>query len=248
MGQLYGMIDLSFGQEKLVSTAQGANVLGTYGVTPDGRLFKYSLAGEAIGAGKITMQRLGIANHDMDLVTAAAAIGASSITVTLGATLATLDQYKDGFLYVNDGAGEGHLYFIQGHPAAASAATLALNLGSDIVREAVDSASLCGLMVNPYRDVELFDADAVDGGPLGVAPTEIANAEFFWNQIRGHAAVLCDVAPVAGEPVRVSDSVDGAFEPLNRDVADEDDSFIGIASHIPPVTTDYGIIVLNIPG
>ena len=102
------------------------------------------------------MQAAGIANHDMDLVTAAAAQDATSITVTLGATAATLDQYKGGYIYVNDGPGEGQSFAIAGHPAADASATLALRLeDGDDVRVALTSASLCGLMANPYSSVEL---------------------------------------------------------------------------------------------
>ena len=53
-------------------------------MTPDGRCFRWAFSGEAIGAGQLVMQKGAVANHDMDLATAAAAaVGATTITVTI---------------------------------------------------------------------------------------------------------------------------------------------------------------------
>ena len=90
---LSGYVELIHGEAKRESSVQ-QHPLGTRGIDPNGNVFRYASAGEALAQGKVIMQAAGVANHDMDLVTAAAAQDATSITVTLGGTAATLDQYR----------------------------------------------------------------------------------------------------------------------------------------------------------
>ena len=67
--------------------------------------------------------------------------GDTSITVTLGATAATKDQYADGYIYTNDNTttsdrGEGQIYRIASNPAADGSATLAVTLAANDPRKA----------------------------------------------------------------------------------------------------------------
>ena len=94
---LSGYVELIHGEAKRENSVQ-QHPLGTRGIDPNGNVFRYVSAGEALGAGVVVMQAAGIANHDMDLVTAATAQDATSVTVTLGGTAATLDQYKQVML------------------------------------------------------------------------------------------------------------------------------------------------------
>ena len=148
MGEL---VNIPWGQEKETTTTRREHPLGAVGMTPDGRCFRWAFSGEAIGAGQLVMQKGAVANHDMDLATATAgSVGDTSITVTLGATAATLNQYEDGALYTNDGTGEGHLYAIRSNPAADASASLVLTL-HDKIREATSTSdTLNGLIVNDY--------------------------------------------------------------------------------------------------
>ena len=103
--RIYG----DFGSEKVTNTTK-KRALGTILELPDGREFKYALnGGSAISSGKLASSAAMIGNHDMDLTTAAASVGDTSITVTLGATAATKDQYADGYIYTNEGTGQGQV-------------------------------------------------------------------------------------------------------------------------------------------
>jgi hypothetical protein len=242
----YGFIGLDPGQEKEMGSAQ-LHPLGTKGLGVDSRVYKYGLAGAVnIAAGTICQAALGIGHHDSDLVvTAAGAVGAKSVALTLGATAATKDQYKDGYLFVNDGAGEGHVYKIRQHDAIAASGSGTINLyDGDGLAEAITTSSEVGLMQHEMGGV-LVAATTVTGGIVGIAATEITAAYYGWWQTEGLAAVLCDVAFVLGRHVRTSDNTAGSGEPLNR-VTGEVDITIGIAALIAPATTEYGMVQLNI--
>jgi len=243
MGEL---VNIPWGAEKATTTTKREHPLGAVDMTPDGRCFRWAFAGEAIGAGQLVMQKGAVANHDMDLATAAAAaVGATTITVTLGATAATEDQYEDGAIYINDGAGEGHLYAIRSHPAADASASLVVTL-HETVREALTTGtSLSGLIENDYKDVEIYDADDIDGPALGVAPAEVANDEYFWLQTSGRAAVLIQGTVVNGDAVEASQTTDGAVC-LHDVSANTDQAPLGTCAGIIAVTTDYGYVNLQI--
>jgi hypothetical protein len=87
------------------------------------------LAGAAaLAPGKLAVAATVVANHQNMAVAAAAAVGATSVTVTLGATAATADYYADGFLTINDAAGEGISYRVKSHPAHAGSGSLVVEL------------------------------------------------------------------------------------------------------------------------
>lgn len=241
-------VQLKYGMEKDASTTK-AYPYGTVGITPDGRKFRYALAGEAITAGLNIMQKAGIANHDMDLaLVAASAVGDTTVQVTLGATAATLNQYADGYLYVNDGAGQGPIHRIKSNPAADSGANLILTLEEDDgIRTALTTAtSLLGLMENPYKDVEIFDANDIDGASLGVAPADVDDDENFWVQTDGYANCLMDNTTfVLGSAVEASTATDGAMT-LHDVSANTDRKALGTVSLIVAVSGDYGIVKLAI--
>ena len=145
--------ELNYGAEKRQGTTQ-EHELGDLGMARDGRLFRYVFMDGAVTAGKLLQTSANIAAHDMDLVTAIAAIGATTITVTLGATALALDAAKDGYLYVNDGVGEGQMFKIGPHAAVASSGSFVCPIRDEGgVRTALTAASECGIMYNPFKDV-----------------------------------------------------------------------------------------------
>ena len=237
-----------FGDEKETSTAK-RRALGTVLELPDGRKFKYVKNGSgAITAGKGVASKQMVANHDMDLVTAAAAAGASEVTVTLGGTAATANQYSDGYLYTNDGTGEGQIYRIKSHPAADASATLTLTLDeNDKLVDALDSTTLSGLIENPYNEVVVSPTTVVSR-TVGVRTTSLAASEYGYVQTNGLASILMGGAAVSGEPLRLegNSGQPGAFIKLDRDGTDENEQEIGVCQGINAVDTDYCLAFLNI--
>ena len=245
MAFTYGTIWGDYGDEKVTGTTQ-LHPYGTRMVLPDGRVYYYGQTDGAQTAGAICQSAVGIANHDMDLATNTASAGDKSVTVTVGGTAVTANQYADGYLYVNDGTGEGHIYKIRQHDAISSSGSGAINLyDGDAIATGFVAATIAGLAKNPYKDFIVYPTTST-GHAVGVAATDFDDDDFGWLQTWGPAAVLCDVAFVIGNHVRVSDGTAGSGEPLDRDASNENDEVIGVASVIAPVTTDYGFVNLTI--
>ena len=241
--RIYG----DFGAEKTTNTTK-KRALGTILELPDGREFKYVLNGSgAITSGKLTSSAAMIGNHDMDLTTAAASVGDTSITVTLGGTAATKDQYADGYIYTNDGTGEGQIYRIASNPAADGSATLAVTLAAnDPVAVACTATTLSGLVVNPYSGI-VVSPTSVTNRTLGVTATDIAANAYGFVQTKGLASVLVSGTVVAGEPLRVAGATTaGAAMALDRDGSGENEQEIGVVHNVVAVTTDYCLAFLNI--
>ena len=186
--------------------------LGTLGETPDGRRFRYCEAGgTALVAGTLQQQVAIVANHQNIAVAAAAAIGAETVTVTLGATLASVNQYAEGFMVVNDQAGEGFTYKIKGHPAAASAGSLTLTL-DDSIRVALTTSSEVCLIANPYKDIVQHPTTPT-GVAVGVPLFAMAIDNFGWIQTHGVVSCLSDAAPGSvGAALSPSNATAGALE------------------------------------
>jgi len=242
------IIEIPWGAEKAVyTTAFGGRepFLGQWGMTPDGRMFRWAFSGGAIGAGQRVESAPTVAADDMDLaVAAAAAVGATTISVTTAGAIA-LNLYQDGYIYVNDVDGEGHLYCIRSHPAAANAATLVLTL-HETVREALTVNSQAGLIRNKYKDVVIGAAGSNVGATVGVAPTEVTDDDYFWCQVAGYTAGLAeDPAWVVGDGLEIGVDVAGAFQ-LHDVSAETDKRPLGESVAIVPVAGDYGIMDLHI--
>jgi hypothetical protein len=245
MAFTYGTIWGDFGDEKVTGTTQ-IHPYQTRMVLQDGRVYYYGQTDGAQTAGAICQSAVGVGNHDMDLAVNTASAGDKSLSVTLGGTAATENQYADGYVYVNDGTGEGHAYKILQHDAIGSGAEGTINLyDGDGIATGFVAATIVGLAKNPYKDFVVYPTTAT-GHAVGVAATDFDDDDFGWLQTWGPAAVLCDVAFVIGNHVRVSDNTAGSGEPLDRDASNENDEVVGVASLIAPVTTDYGYVNLTI--
>jgi hypothetical protein len=224
------------------------HALGTILELPDGREFKYALAGAvALSPGKIVAAKAPVPNHDMDLVTAVTAVGAQSVTLTVGATAVTEDQYQDGYLFTNDGTGEGQVYRLAGNDAIDSSGSGDIHLAeNDKIVVALDGTTLSGLAPNPYESVVVTPTTIVNR-TVGVPPTLIGAAEYGWVQTKGLASVLISGTVVLGQHVRAAGvTTAGAVMALDRDGTAEDEQALGVVMGVVSVTTDYGLVNLDI--
>lgn len=179
-----------------------------------GRTFVYAKdSGSGLAQGKINIQPTPIAAHQNIVVQAIAAIGAKEVSVTLGATLASLNQYEDGYLFITDADGEGTGYKIRSNPAAALSTTLTLSL-YDTIHEALAVTSEVCLIPNPYNGILLSIADQ-DDRPAGVALNAITASYYFWVQTGGPCALLADETIEQGAEATIGDTTIGAVSTKN---------------------------------
>lgn len=217
--------------------------IGSTRPTGDGRMFIYAKAGAtALAAGKLAMSPAAVANH-INLSCAATAIGKEAVTVTLGATAATANQYAGGFLQVNDGTGQGIQYPIIGHPAADASATLKVRIADPIkVALVASGTSQVSLIANPV--IATVETDTEESHPVGVAPVAVTAAHYYWAQVRGLANVLVAGTPAVGTML-VPGSVAGAVAAMNATL-DIDQPIVGRMAMTAGVDTEYKPVTLTI--
>lgn len=182
---------------------------------PDGSLFRYALAGAGnLTVGMLCQSPLPIANHvTQDCL--ATAIGATQVSVVLGATALEENFYQDGTLFVHTGTGEGYYYRIKSHPAAAASATVVVTLYDDNpikVALAASGSTKVSLIPNSYRKV-LAHASPPTAEPVGWAPVAVTAGNYFWLQVKGILAPLVQGTLVIGDLCVPSATVDGAVMP-----------------------------------
>ena len=247
-------VSLSYGMEK-VETSEQKQKLGTKAVLPDGRTFYYAKnSSTAITtAGQIVDGVAAVAAHDMDVAaTEAHSVGDTTISLEVPTTDLTLNQYADGYLCINDGPGQGEVYRIKSHPAhdASDDNTVIFTIDEpDGIRTALTTASLFGIIYNPYTDVKIVDGDGtMTTGPLGVTTIPVTASYYCWLQTSGVASVLSGaVVAIVGDAIGVSQASgeSGAFD-LWDVSTNEDTRPTGHAMSIPSVDTDNQIVMLDI--
>lgn len=218
--------------------------LGATGETTDGRVFKYGQAGASnLAVGKLTITPLGVANHQNLAVTAAAASGTKSVSVTLGATQATADQYAGGHLTVYDSTGAGTSYLVSGHAAIGSAGSGTIYLAEPITT-ALTTSSKVSLTVATFSSLIISDASGTATTDVftGVPGVAVSAGSFGWFQTRGVASVLTDGTPAVGAGV-VQGTTAGA---VAVEAAASVGSRLGVVQAVSAVNTKYNTINLAI--
>ena len=242
-------VNLAYGMEKR-ETSDQRHKLGTRATTPDGRVFYYAEASNTAIArgGNVVNGIAAVGAHDMDLVSAAASAGATSFTTTTSLTV-TKDQYKDAYVYFNDGPAEGEIYRIKSNTAVSSAAGLSITIDEpDGLVTALTTSSLFGVMYSPYKDIHIVDGNGTPTtGVVGVTTSPVTADYFCWVQTAGPAAVLMGAqVGIVGDGIAISQQdEDGTVE--RTDYSDESDLVnLGHSMGIAAVATDYQWVMLNI--
>ena len=180
--------------------------LGTILIYND-RMFRYCRAGGTnLAAGKIvcTRDKAHATNH-LNLSCAAAAIGATTVSIETAGTDIVENEYAGGYLYVNDGTGEGHNYKIKSHPAHdhSDDATCVITLFDPILVALVASGtSQVSLAHNKYEKLIVAPGTTpLTGQTVGV-PQILITANYYGQvQVRGPAACLVSGTVVIGDSV-----------------------------------------------
>jgi len=171
------------------------------------RTYRYARAGATIPAGQACCTRnKAHASRHLNMDCAVAAIGSTTVDVeTAGDTDIVANEYAGGYLYVNDGTGEGLCYKIKSHPAHDHSAdpTCTITLYDPIAVALVASGtSQVSLSHNKYEKViKAPGTTPLTGEAVGVSSSVLASGEYFWLQVSGPAAVLVSGTVVIGDSV-----------------------------------------------
>lgn len=211
-------------------------MLGAKYVDQSGKAYRWSLVGgTALVPGKLYQAPAEITAHQ-DLVPVAAAIGATQVTVALGAVAATANQYSQGYLLVTVTPGQGYRYRISANPAAALSTSMIVTL-EDPLLVALTTSSRVDLVLNEYSGV-IVNPSTASSCPVGAAVFPVAASTYGWLQTGGVASLLADGTVVVGTTVVASNTTAGAVEAFTGVQA-----VVGIAQS-GIATTEYGPIKL----
>lgn len=183
---------LLYGSDLAVVTSAQSEAYGSVGYTIDGRRYRYVQFGGTVTAGNLLVAPALVANH-LNIAPAAALAGATQISVTLGATAATKDQYAEGLLVVGtDGSGTPVTRRIKGNDVGLSGATINVYLDSrEPLLFALTTSNKVSLTPSRYN---LVTASSTAGEPVGIAVNSGTVNQFGWVQVFGPVGVVNDAA------------------------------------------------------
>jgi len=232
-GSQYGTVDpYTSGASQLFPL--GSRLL--YGNT----FYRYGRLGSgAVTAGKCVTHAASIAHHFDLTPTAGVAAGETAISVETAGTDITLNQYANGYLYINDAAGEGQMLRIQSNPAHdhSSDPSIVITCYDDLAT-AITTSSRVTLIADPSSAL-IGQAATTTGATMGVTVMDMTAAYYGWFAVSGPATVLTSGTLVVGNHAVPLGAV-GAVGPAAGDVI----QVIGVVM-IVNVTTDYSLINLT---
>lgn len=206
-----GVKEITMQQARSISSTRNES-LGQIAVASNGRLYRYGRAGAVdLAAGKLVVGKAQVANHVNLAVQTAAAIGATTLKLTLGGTAATEDQYAFGSATVNDSTGAGISYAVKGNGAQTSTTGVVTVYLAEPLTVALTTSSKVSLNVNAGDGV-IVSPSAVAHVPYGVPNVAVTAAYYAWFQFQGRCSVLSDGVIGKNSGAIISDAVDGAVE------------------------------------
>lgn len=225
-------------------------ILGTKWDLDDGRELTLVLAGAAnLAQGKLMQDVAIIANHQNLVVTAVSAYNVTTglpatVTVTLGGTAATLNEYQLGYAVVTSGTGLGQTLQIQSNPAQASTTGALVVTLADAPNVALDTTSTISLIPQPGNGV-IINSTTRTGQARGVTLYPVTAANYAFLVSKGTTSCLIDAsAPAAGAPISPSSATAGAVGQTRYATNVVTDAVIGkgivatTSAQYQPVTVD----------
>jgi hypothetical protein len=243
---------LSYGDQFKTYTDERLEV-GTIGILPDGRRYRFVYAGAvALTVGKLMQAPIPITTHVLQTLTVAAAVGdgypGHEVQLTLGAAAIVADQYRGGLLVVDlvGNTGFGYQYSIASHAAVALSGNFKIPLKeNDLVRVAIaTTANSVSVVSNPYRLI-IISVATPTAAVVGVTCGPIPINNWGWIQTHGDAMVLTDnTTIVIGQGVVPSLVTAGAIGTTAAGGA-EAQPFIGLCRRVA-VSASYSLVSLYI--
>lgn len=198
--------------ESLVTTTGPSNAFDTRLLINNGRVFRYARAGNATLARgtlvRVADRKDGHANLSVAALTES--INVVSFTATLTHQSMTLDEYKDGLVYVNDVDGQGQVFTVEKNTLTRVAGTVTVVIGTPL-NERLTTNSQVTFIKNRYDGVKVTESVATQQA-IGVVPVAVTANSYFWLQTYGPAAILQNGSLYENCSVQPSEDIDGAVE------------------------------------
>ncbi len=228
-------------------------LLGTRWDLQDGREVMLVQAGAAttVAPGKVYQNAANIADHTNCAITAFTAYSANGnvpakVTVTLGATAVTANQYAGGFLSVSDGTGEGQIMRIASHPAANASASLVVTLEEGPLTALVAADSEVSLSPAIGNGVIITPTTTQTSAAVGLGIYAIAASAYGFLLTKGIGNALADSTnPVIGDAIGASHATSGAVGSVSYAGNVLTSSVIGVAL-VTGVSTEYRPVYINL--
>ncbi len=228
-------------------------LVGTRWDLSDGRevMLVQAGSGTTIAPGKVYQNAANVGDHTNIAVTAFQAYSANGnvpakVTVTLGATAVTANQYAGGFLSGSDGTGEGQICRIASHPAADASASLVVTLEEGPLTAFVGSASEVSLTPATGNGVIITPTTTATSAPVGLSIYAIAASAYGFLLTKGIGNALADSTnPVIGNAISASLITSGAVGSVNYATNVLTNSVIGTAL-VTGVSTEYRPVYMNL--
>ena len=175
----------------VTTSKQGA--YGDIGLTKDGRWFRYVQYAGTVTSGNLVIAPALVSAHQNISVQTAAAAGATTVYVTLGAAAATQDQYAEGLLVVGvSGSGVPITRKVKGNTAGNSSSVIQVFLdGTEPLLNALTTSNVVSLSPSIYNGVS---ASTTAGVPVGVVVASASANNWGWVQTQGPVGVVNDAA------------------------------------------------------
>ena len=230
-------------QQLYTSSSAKQHSLGQKFLSSDGREFTYTKAGEELVTGDWYQTAVHVSNFvSMALVTDVA-IGGNEVSVTLGGTAATLNQFEDGYLVVSKGTGLGQMFVIRSNTAQTDTSGTCVFTLDDKVRVALDNADSKITVIKNRFDSVVKWAVTQTGSSAGAAVFPVASGEYGYLQTGGIGAALSDSTATAAETTGISPSTTTAGAITKAFTTQE--TIVG-AAQVVTVSAEVGVIRINV--
>ena len=203
--------------------------------------YRYGKMGAgAVTAGKCVTHAALISGHHNIGITADVAAGETAISVELGATDTTLNQYTGGYLWVNDVTAEGQMLRIASNPVCDYSADPSCIITTyDDLATALESDDTEVSLIPDPNSALIGQAATTTGATMGVTVINMQASYYGWFAVSGPAAVFTSGTLVVGNQAVPLGAV-GAVGPSPGDV------IAGIGTvMIVNATTEYSLINLS---
>jgi len=206
-------------------------------------IFRYGqLGGTAVTAGKLVQHAAIIANHTNCAATAATTAGTTAISIeTAGDTDITLNQYADGYLWVNDVNGEGQTMRVQSNPAHNHGDDPSIVITTyDELATALTTNSQLSLIANPHTGLVVAPA-AETGAVMGATVIDMTADYYGWFTTSGPQALLSVGTLVVGNIAVRSGGTAGGVAPATDNLLTEVGEVMAARAN-----TEYSLVWMNL--